>query len=139
MFDIFKIFKSDKPNVLVVDDEPNIVETLQDRLEMSGYHVITAVNGEDGLEKASQHSLDIVLLDIMMPVMDGLEMLERLRQTLDNADVPVIMLSACSQTQDVARAKAFGIEDYIVKPFDLAELMGKIDNILERKKSLVGV
>lgn len=138
MFDIFKIFKSDKPTVLVVDDEPNIVETLQDRLEMSGYHVLTAVNGEDGLEQATKHSPDIVLLDIMMPVMDGLEMLERLRQTSDNTDIPVIMLSACSQAQDIARAKAFGIEDYIVKPFDLGELMDKIDNVLEKKKTLVG-
>ena len=139
MFDLFKIFKSDKPTVLVVDDEPNIVETLQDRLEMSGYHVLTATNGEAGLEEATKHSPDIVLLDIMMPVMDGLEMLEKLRETCDNSDVSVIMLSACSQTQDVARAKAFGIEDYIVKPFDLAELMDKIDNILEKKKVLVGV
>ncbi len=139
MFDFFKIFRSDKPTVLVVDDEPNIVETLQDRLEMSGYHVLTAVNGEEGLEQATKESPDVVLLDIMMPVMDGLDMLERLRQTSNNTDIPVIMLSACSQAQDIARAKAFGIEDYIVKPFDLGELMVKIDSVLEKRKTLASV
>lgn len=137
MFDLFWFLKSDKPSVLVVDDEPNIVQTLQDRLEMSGYRVFTARNGQEGLEVALKHRPNIVLLDIIMPVMDGLEMLEQLRSECSNDEMSVIMLTACSQTQDIARAKICDIEDYIVKPFDLAELMTKIENILEQKRSLV--
>ena len=98
--------KSQKPKILVVDDEPNIVQTLQDRLEMSGYTAYTANNGQEGLEAAIKHKPDIILLDIIMPVMDGLEMLETLRTYPDMSDISVIMLTACSQTQDIARAKA---------------------------------
>lgn len=128
--------KSDRAKVLVVDDEPNIVQTLQDRLEMNEYCVITAANGRDGLEKAIGEKPDIILLDVIMPVMDGHEMLEHLRKTEEGRDIPVIMLTARSQNNDIARAMACGIEDYIVKPFDLSELLEKIESILESKRSV---
>jgi DNA-binding response OmpR family regulator len=128
--------KSDRAKILVVDDEPNIVQTLQDRLEMNNYSVTTACNGRDGLDKALSEKPDIILLDVIMPVMDGHEMLEHLRKTEEGKEISVIMLTARSQTQDIARANACGIEDYIVKPFDLSELLEKIENILENKHAV---
>ncbi len=127
--------KTEHATILVVDDEPNIVQTLQDRLEMNDYKVITAGNGKEGLEKALSEKPDIVLLDVIMPVMDGHEMLERLRQSDVGKEMAVIMLTARSQSQDVSRADACGIEDYVVKPFDLSELLEKIENTLQKTKA----
>ena len=128
--------KSDRAKILLVDDEPNIVQTLQDRLEMNEYRVVTACNGKDGLEKAISERPDIILLDVIMPIMDGHEMLEHLRKTEEGRNVSIIMLTACSQNQDIARATASGIDDYIVKPFDLSELLEKIESILESKRTV---
>jgi len=139
MFDFFQLKKkSRRAKILVVDDEPNIVQTLQDRLEMNDYQVVTAVNGQAGLEKATSEQPDIVLLDVIMPIMDGLEMLERLRKNDATRNIPVIMLTARSQNQDVARANGYGIEDYVVKPFDLSELLEKIEATLEKKRVTSG-
>jgi DNA-binding response OmpR family regulator len=137
MFEFFWMKKkADKAKILVVDDEPNIVQTLRDRLEMNDYNVITGNNGKEGLEKAINDKPDIILLDVIMPIMDGHEMLEQLRKSEEGANIAVIMLTARSQNQDIARATACGIEDYIVKPFDLSELLEKIETILENKRAL---
>jgi len=139
MFDFFGFKKkSQKIKVLVVDDEPNIVQTLKDRLEMNDYQVFTAHNGSDGLKAAQEQSPDVILLDVIMPLMDGHEMLEKLRQQEWGKTTSVIMLTARSQAQDIARARACGIEDYIIKPFDLSELLEKIEAIVEHRKSLLG-
>jgi two-component system alkaline phosphatase synthesis response regulator PhoP len=130
--------KSDCVKILVVDDEPNIVQTLQDRLETNDYHVITAANGKEGLEKAVSEKPEIILLDVIMPIMDGLEMLECLRKTEEGKNISVIMLTARSQNCDIARATACGIEDYIVKPFDMSELLEKMEGILENKRAVSG-
>ena len=134
MFDFLGLKKKkDKVRILIVDDEPNIVRTLKDRLEMNEYDVITGSNGKEGLDLAIKEQPDIILLDVIMPLMDGLEMLEALRSNAQCRDIAVIMLTARSQTQDIARAKACGIEDYIVKPFDLSELLEKIESIAEHR------
>ncbi len=139
MFDFFGFRKkSQKTKVLVVDDEPNIVQTLKDRLEMNDYQVFVAQNGAEGLKTAQEQSPDVILLDVIMPIMDGHEMLEQLRQQDWGKQISVIMLTARSQAQDIARARACGIEDYIIKPFDLSELLEKIENIVERRKTTVG-
>lgn len=138
MFEFFGLKKKkDKVKILIVDDEPNIVRTLKDRLEMNEYDIITASNGQEGLERAIKDLPDIILLDVIMPLMDGLEMLEALRRRPECADIAVIMLTARSQTQDIARAKSCGIDDYIVKPFDLSELLEKIENVAEHRKAIV--
>lgn len=137
MFEFFGLKKSaDKTRILIVDDEPNIVRTLKDRLEMNDYNVITGSNGKEGLDRAVEERPDIILLDVIMPVMDGLEMLEALRTNSECDGISVIMLTARSQTQDIARAKACGIEDYIVKPFDLSELLEKIESVVEQRKAV---
>ncbi len=138
MFDFFGLKKkTERTKILIVDDEPNIVQTLQDRLEMNDYDVVTACNGKEGIEQAVTELPDVILLDVIMPIMDGHEMLEALRKQPGCDDISVIMLTARSQTQDIARANACGIEDYIVKPFDLSELLEKIESVIERRNSLV--
>jgi DNA-binding response OmpR family regulator len=137
MFDFLGIKKrTDKVKILVIDDEPNIVQTLQDRLEMNDYEVVTAGNGKEGLKKALQEKPDVLLLDVIMPIMDGHEMLEALRKQPGGNYSSVIMLTARSQTQDIARANACGIDDYIVKPFDLSELLEKIEVVVESRKAV---
>ena len=137
MFDFLGINKkTDKVKILVIDDEPNIVQTLQDRLEMNDYIVVTAGNGKDGLKKSLQEKPDVILLDVIMPIMDGHEMLEALRKQPGGDYPSVIMLTARSQTQDIARANASGIDDYIVKPFDLSELLEKIEVVVENRKAV---
>jgi DNA-binding response OmpR family regulator len=138
MFDFLGLRKkASRTRILVVDDEPNIVQTLQDRLEMNEYEVITAGNGREGLQKFEQERPDVILLDVIMPIMDGHEMLESLRKQPGGQDVSVIMLTARSQTQDIARANACGIDDYIVKPFDLSELLEKIESVVEHRKTVM--
>lgn len=137
MFDFFGFRRrAPKTKILVVDDEPNIVQTLKDRLEMNDYEVYCASNGQDGLKLAKQVQPDVILLDVMMPIMDGHQMLEKLRHEEWGMMISVIMLTARSQAQDVARARACGIEDYIIKPFDLSELLEKIENLVTRRKAL---
>jgi DNA-binding response OmpR family regulator len=125
--------KTSRARVLVVDDESDIVSTIQYRLKFCGFDVITASNGKEGLEKAANEKPDIILLDINMPVMDGHEMLERLKNRPDLKDTPVIMLTAYSDRKDIAKTADLGIADYITKPFDFTELMEKISNALENK------
>ncbi len=137
MFDFLGLKKkTSKTRILVVDDEPNIVQTLQDRLEMNEYEVFTAGNGREGLKRFEDERPHVILLDVIMPIMDGHEMLEVLRKQPGGQDVSVIMLTARSQTQDIARANACGIDDYIVKPFDLSELLEKIESVVEHRKAI---
>ncbi|MBW8036522.1 MAG: response regulator [Planctomycetes bacterium] len=137
MFDILGLRKqTNKTKILIVDDEPNIVQTLKDRLEANDYEVLTASNGSEGLQMALDERPDVVLLDIIMPVMDGHEMLEALRKDSGGQYISVIMLTAKNQIEDVERANASGIDDYIVKPFDMSDLLEKIELIVENNKSL---
>jgi CheY-like chemotaxis protein len=125
--------KTSRARVLVVDDEADIVSTVKYRLEFNEFEVVTAANGKEGLEKAASEKPDIILLDISMPVMNGHEMLERLKNSPDIKDIPVIVVSAFSDAKDIAKAAELGIADYVTKPFDYTDLMGKITNALENK------
>jgi len=128
--------KTSGARILIVDDEPDYVSTIQYHLKWGGYDVITAVNGKEGLEKAAEEKPDLVLLETSMPVMNGWEMLERLRKNPDLKNTPVIMVTARCEVQDIETASSFGISDYVAKPFDFAELKGKIAAALEHKKAL---
>lgn len=125
--------KTSQAKILVVDDESDIVSTVQYRLKSCGYEVTTATNGKEGLEKATSEKPDLILLDINMPIMDGHEMLERLRNRPDLKHTPVIMLTAYSDKRDISKAADFGIQDYVTKPFDFTELTEKISKALESK------
>lgn len=115
--------------ILVVDDEPRMVNFITMNLELEGFRVITATNGFEALEKAFKEHPDLVLLDIMMPEMDGFETLEQLRQ---GSSVPVIFLSAKSEEVDRIKGLDLGADDYITKPFSPRELVSRIRAVLRR-------
>jgi len=125
--------KTTRPKILFVDDEADLVSTVECRLKWSDFDVVTASNGKEGLDKAASEKPNLILLDTAMPVMNGYEMLEHLRKNPQLKDIPVIMLTAMCEAQDIAKASSYGIADYITKPFDFTELMEKITNILEGK------
>ena len=131
---MLSIFKSDKKTkqrkILIIDDEPDIVETMKCRLEFCKYKVVTADNGEEGLKKAASEKPDLILLDTNMPVLNGHQMLKRLRNDPELKNIPVIMCTALCESQDIATASAYGITDYVTKPFDYAQLIEKISNAM---------
>lgn len=109
--------------VLVCDDERNIVRLIQVNLERAGYTVVTAYDGKDGLEKIRAEKPDMVVLDVMMPYMDGFEVLKNLRREPETADLPVIMLTAKAQDKDVFEGYHYGADMYLTKPFNPQELL----------------
>ena len=113
--------------ILVVDDEPNIVKMVGNRLRANNYEVITAIDGVDGIEKAKEEKPDLILLDIMMDRLDGHQTLDKLKELEETRSIPVIMLTAKAQSEDVERAMAGGSVDYIVKPFTPVTLLQKIE------------
>jgi DNA-binding response OmpR family regulator len=137
MLELFKAKKESKrAKILVVDDEPDCLSTIKYRLNHSGYEVVTATDGQEGFKIAQQESPDLILLDTNMPIMNGREMLKCLRKHPALKDTPVIMVTACCEVQDIAVASSYGISGYIAKPFDFTDLMEKIQNALEHKKTL---
>jgi len=117
--------------VLLVDDDPVILKLLQVNFEMEGYTVVCANDGVEGLEKARSERPDIVLCDIMMPRMDGLEVTRELKGSDDTKDIPIILLSAKAQASDVQAGKDMGADDYLTKPFDPLELLERVSELLE--------
>ena len=113
--------------VLVVDDEEDVVEVIQDRLETYGFTVATAGNGREALEKLSVEKFDGVFMDIKMPEMDGIEALAEIRK--NGLKIPVIILTASSTKDAALKAMAKGADDYVLKPFEWEELKGKIEKI----------
>ena len=130
------LFKNKKnvfqAKILVVEDEPDLVSTIQTRLQWSHFGVITASNGQEGLESAIENSPDLILLDNNMPVMTGLEMLARLRENTSTKDIPVIMVTAVADPEKIDNASKYGVADYITKPFDFSDLTNKITSILDK-------
>jgi two-component system, NtrC family, sensor kinase len=126
--------ESSGPRVLVVDDNAANRNVLCRRLERQGYAVEEAVNGEMALDRVATEPFDLVLLDIMMPLMDGFEVLERMRRDRRMRTVPVIVISALDEIQSVVRAIEMGAEDYLFKPFDPVLLRARIGALLERKR-----
>jgi two-component system alkaline phosphatase synthesis response regulator PhoP len=108
--------------ILVVDDEENIRKLVKYNLILDGFEVVLAVDGKDGLEKAVSEKPDLILLDIMMPEIDGLEVCSRLKKNPDTRDIPIFMLSAKGQMQDLEDAYEIGADNYITKPFDVEKL-----------------
>ncbi|HHF56690.1 MAG TPA: response regulator [Thermoplasmatales archaeon] len=122
-----------KKKILIADDEPEIVDIVKRMLEEK-YEVITAYDGEECIEKAKKEKPDLILLDILMPKLDGWETLKRLKEDKETRDIPVSMLTALPLTPDDTRDKPIDkIENYIVKPFKKETLIKKIEDIFERE------
>lgn len=122
-----------KVKVLVVDDEPDAVELIEFNLKSSGYEVITAADGEEALKKARHHGPDLVLLDLMLPQVDGLQVCKRLRGDPATASLPIIMLTAKTAEIDRVLGLELGADDYVTKPFSPRELVLRIKNLLKRR------
>jgi len=120
-----------KTAVLVVDDEKALRDFVRRNLEIRGYQVLSAANGLEGLALFQNNSVDLVVLDLMMPHMDGLEMVRRIRE---QSLVPVIILSALGEEEDKVRALNMGADDYLTKPFGVDELLSRIQAVLRRAR-----
>ena len=116
--------------ILAVDDEVDILQLIEMTLISDGFEVVTASNGIEALEKARIHMPDLILLDLMMPEMDGFEVIENLKQTPEMRNIPVVMLTARAQAHERIEGLSAGADDYITKPFELEELRLRIESIL---------
>ncbi len=119
-----------KPRVLVIDDDADILLLCRVNLEYEGFEVITASSAEEGLAKAEQDPPDVLVLDIMMPRLDGWEVLKRLRQHPKTASVPVVALTAKVQTEEQLKAWEEGVAEYMTKPFSPAALSAALKQLL---------
>lgn len=124
--------KSPQRTVLVADDEKDIIDLVEYNLTREGFSVLAAYNGLEALEIARKKRPDIVILDWMMPEMDGLETCRRLRQHPDTENIPIIMLTAKSDTLDKVLGLEMGADDYLTKPFHIRELLARVRAILRR-------
>ena len=120
--------------ILVIDDDTDILELLKMSLVSDGFQVITASDGISGLELAKADQPDLILLDVMMPQMDGLQVIEKLKADTETNAIPVLWLTAKSQTVDKLRGLEIGGDDYITKPFDLREVTARINAVLGRTR-----
>jgi len=125
-----------KANILLVDDEIDVIKVASARLEKADFDVSTAKNGEEALISAKKGLPDLILLDIMMPGMDGYEVAERLRKDEKTSLIPIIMLTAKASSADKVKALKMGIDDYITKPYDPSELMARVEAVLRRVKKI---
>lgn len=119
--------------ILLVDDEPLYLRLLKVNLESEGYEIITARNGEEALEIVSQSIPNLIIMDVMMPKMDGISAVNRIRQF---SNVPIILLTALGEEQDRVNGLNIGADDYVVKPFSATELVARVKAVLRRTQGL---
>jgi two-component system alkaline phosphatase synthesis response regulator PhoP len=121
--------------LLLIEDEPGLVLTLRDRLTREGYALESCADGESGLERAAREPFDLVLLDVMLPRLNGFDVLRELRKR--GVDTPVIMLTAKGQVVDKVVGLKLGADDYVTKPFEMVELLARIEAKLRRAPAVV--
>jgi DNA-binding response OmpR family regulator len=118
--------------ILVIEDDPDIVELLQYNLERDGFGVLTARDGETGVQEASKRRPSLILLDLMLPGQDGLEVCRLLKQSAATSSIPIIMLTAKNEEEDVVVGLRMGADDYVTKPFRPRELLARVRAVLRR-------
>ena len=116
--------------VLVVDDDPVIVRLLEVNFEMEGFEVVTAVDGQDGIDKAKAEQPDVVVSDVMMPKLNGLELAAALKGDDSTKHIPIVLLSAKAQVDDVRAGLEAGADDYVTKPFEPLDLIDRVTKLL---------
>ena len=121
--------------ILVVDDEEDILELVRYNLAKEGYHVTGALTGEDALKKALSENFDLIVLDLMLPGIDGLEVAKRLKKSPKTEQVPIVMLSAKGEEADIVTGLELGADDYITKPFSPRIMIARVRTVLRRKTS----
>ena len=122
--------------ILVVDDDSSINELIKINLELQGHEVIQAFNGIEGFAAAKQEEPSLIILDVMMPEVDGFTVAQRIRQCPQIADTPIIMLTALSQLNDKVNGFNIGVDDYLTKPFEIEELIVRVRALLKRTKQI---
>ena len=122
--------------ILVIDDDADILRFVKMNLELEGYEVETATSGRDGLAAAAARPPDLVLLDVMMPDIDGLDVLSRLQASPATVHVAIILLTARAHAADRVRGLELGADDYVTKPFDIEELVARVGSVLRRSRAL---
>lgn len=124
---------ADKSKILVVEDEEILLTALQEELKQGGYDTLGAGDGEDGLAKVKSFMPDLVLLDLVMPKMDGMEVLKKLKEDEETKEVPVVILTNLSDYERISDALSLGAKDYLVKAnYSLADLLEKVKTVLGR-------
>lgn len=118
--------------ILVVDDDPDVLRLVEMKLRLDGIDTLVAANGVEALEVLADERVDLVVLDLMMPVMDGLEVCSRMQDDPELASIPVIMLTARAQANDIEAGFRCGATDYVVKPFSPRELLSRVRGVLLR-------
>lgn len=122
-----------KHRILICDDDPLLIELMSFRLQAKGFDVITAADGEEALSKASSELPSLIVLDAMMPRVDGFEVLSRMKSDAQVSHIPVIMLTARKGEKDIVSALERGADDYLVKPFIPEELLARLSKLLSRQ------
>lgn len=122
--------------ILVIDDEQAINELIKINLELAGYKVIQALDGTKGFALAKQEMPNLIVLDVMMPEVDGFTVAQRIRQNQETKNIPIIMLTALSQLNDKVKGFDLGVDDYLTKPFEMDELKVRIRALLKRTKQI---
>ncbi|WP_427338512.1 response regulator [Caloranaerobacter sp. DY30410] len=122
--------------ILIVDDEEHIIELIRFNLETNGYHVITANDGNEALKKIKEERPNLVILDLMLPSIDGIEICKILRKDKETEKLPIIMLTAKSEEIDMILGLEIGADDYITKPFSVRELLARIKAVLRRTQEI---
>ena len=122
-----------KPVILVVDDQPQNIELLEAYLDPQGYEIVRAANGEEALGRLLSNPIDLILLDVMMPGMDGFEVTRRVRQDDKNRLLPIILVTALKETEDRVKGIEAGCDDFLSKPFDKMELLARVQSLLKVK------
>jgi DNA-binding response OmpR family regulator len=122
----------DPKKILIVDDEVDLVETVRFPLEMEGYHVLVSYNGEDALSQARKENPDLILLDLMLPKLDGYKVCRLLKFDERYKHIPILMLTAKTQEKDRILGMETGADEYITKPFDMDYLMKKVKEYLSK-------
>ena len=119
--------------VLIIDDDPDIVEVTKLTLEQHGYEVVTAADGDEGLQRVKEDPPDLILLDVMMPKMSGFEVCRIVKGNPKTAHIPIIMVTALSELGDIERAIKFGTDDFLSKPVNKWELVTRVRTMLRLK------
>ena len=128
-----------KEKILVVDDEEDILELVRYNLAREGYTVICAASGEAALKTAASDPLDLIILDLMLPGIDGLEVARRLRQNSGTKDTPIVMLTAKGEEADIVTGLELGADDYVTKPFSPRILIARIKAVIRRRSGMTEV
>ena len=121
-----------KPLILVVEDEPAVRELLVNAFEFSNFDVIEAGNGAEGVEEAKKNMPDLIVMDVRMPIMTGFEACQIIKADESTKNIPVVFLSAYGQDAEVNTGLSLGAEEYLIKPFEVSNLIGLIRNVLSR-------